>query len=132
MIGNLLVVLTRAQQREKGNDLPPMDIPLPDMAFSAWEEDDWDMLCEYLHAIVESLKRQDADAAFGETENKEIHPELAQTDAFGRRVKKTIRIIRLNKAVAPIRRSLESQLADGNLDNSNYPKLDASMVERMW
>jgi len=132
MIGNLLVVLTRAQQRQKGHDLPPTDLPLPDMAFSNWEEDDWDMLCQYLHAIVENLKRQDADASIGQVENKEIHVELAQTDAFTSKVRDTMHMIMMNKVVAPIRDSLEGQLAHGNFSDTDYPKLDESMVERMW
>lgn len=132
LIANLLVILTRAQQGPKGQDPPPADSALPDTPFSTWGEDDWEMLCEYLHTIVENLKRQDADASYSDMENKEINVELAESDVFLRRVAKTKLVILVNKVVAPIRQALESQLADENVDDTEYPKLDDLMVERMW
>ena len=132
MIGNLLVVLTRAQQREQGHDLPSTELPLPDLPFSAWDEDDWDMLSQYLQAIADNLKRLDADATFREMENSEINGELAQSDAFGNRLEKTKRVIMFNKIVAPIRRRLEVLFADNNFGNNDYPKIDESMVESLW
>ena len=90
------------------------------------------MLNEYLQEIVKNLKRQDADAAPEDVENEAVNEGLAKTYAFTGKVEETQRMIMMNKVVAPIRLSLESQLDDVDIDGTNYPKLDASLVEKMW
>ncbi len=132
MIGNLLVVLTRAKELEQGYDIPLIDDSFPDSPLSSWRDEDWEMFDEYLHAIGENLKRKDVDATPFDPENREIDAEVAQDDSINNNMEKINLYIQINKAVSPIRNDLTKQIDDQNIDDDAHPKLDSKLVAKVW
>eukprot|EP00429_Kryptoperidinium_foliaceum_P072905 CAMPEP_0176053832 /NCGR_PEP_ID=MMETSP0120_2-20121206/26780_1 /TAXON_ID=160619 /ORGANISM="Kryptoperidinium foliaceum, Strain CCMP 1326" /LENGTH=516 /DNA_ID=CAMNT_0017387293 /DNA_START=51 /DNA_END=1601 /DNA_ORIENTATION=+ len=135
MIGNILFVVTRAMEREKGHETVPLShSDISDVRLGEWTERDWDMFSESLRTIADSLVRMDATAKIGDPEDEMTDPEHVETlKTTESRLHKIKRYIVVYKLMAEIRPSLMAQLDDDSISDDDYPRnIDEKALRKLW
>jgi len=132
MIGNILFLVTRAVELDKGKVVPSLEGSFPNSPLEAWSVEDWDMFAEYITATADCLKRMDASATAGDMEDPTPDPERCEVPALTDKLEKILRYIKVYKITAPIRGLLMEQFKDITKTKDKLPKLPKKKVEEVW